>query len=133
MNLKVILLGAVVVLILGVLARAYLKKGRSGASGFANPSPSGEASFTMYYADWCPHCQTAKPEFQALMDKGAVKGCTLRMVNSEKEPEKMAGKDIKGFPTFLLETAGGERVEYKGPRNTDGYLQFINEKMGGGI
>jgi thiol-disulfide isomerase/thioredoxin len=136
MNWKLIALGIVVVLILGSLGTIYYRGKRAWASGFANPAPTAN-SFTMYYADWCPHCQTAKPDFSALVEKGDVvvgsKRCAIRMVNSEKEAEKMKGKDVKGFPTFLLETTEGETVEYKGPRSTDGYLKFINEKLGGGI
>jgi protein-disulfide isomerase-like protein with CxxC motif len=45
----------------------------------------------------------------------------------------MKEKGIKGFPTFMLETADGENVEYQGPRTTDGWLAFLNEKLGGGI
>jgi hypothetical protein len=88
----------------------------------------------MYYADWCPHCKTAKPEMEALVAKGAMdingKKCVFRMIQPEQQPEAAKGKPIKGFPTFLLETTAGETVEYKGQRNTAGYLSFLNEKLG---
>jgi len=91
----------------------------------------------MYYADWCGHCKTAKPEFESLvakspMDINGVK-CNVRMVSPEKQPELAKGKSIKGFPTFLMETPDGKSVEYKGPRSTDGYLKFINETLGGSV
>ena len=90
----------------------------------------------MFYADWCGHCKTAKPGFEELSKKGAInvngKKCTLRLVSPEKEPDKAKGKPIKGFPTFLMDTPGGETVEYRGERNTDGYLKFINDTLGGG-
>jgi thiol-disulfide isomerase/thioredoxin len=140
MNWKVILVGVVVVLILASLANVFLKRrsmsGFGSAQGFANPTAT-ENSFTMYYADWCPHCQQAKPEFQQLISQGDVtvggKKCKVRMISPEENPDAVRGKDIKGFPTFLLETTDGQQVEYKGPRNTQGYLAFINEKLGGGI
>ena len=94
-----------------------------------------ENVFTMYYADWCPHCKTAKPEMEALIAKSPItvggKKCEVRMIQPEKEPEKAKGKPIKGFPTFLLETVDGETVEYSGKRSTDGYLAFLNENLGG--
>jgi hypothetical protein len=55
------------------------------------------------------------------------------MVNPDTSPELIKGKKIAGFPTFLLETTEGETVEYKGDRSTDGYMKFLNEKLGGGI
>jgi thiol-disulfide isomerase/thioredoxin len=136
MNMKVLLLGLAVVGILALISMYGfgISFGR-GLQGFQNPAS--ENSFTMYYADWCPHCQTAKPDFQKLVDQGEVKvgekRCVIRMVSPENEPEKARGKPVRGFPTFLLETTEGETVEYKGERNTQGYLEFINQKLGGGI
>ena len=98
-----------------------------------------ENTFTMYYADWCPHCQSAKPEFKELVNKGYIgegrTRCKVRMISVEENPEavKAAPKPVNGFPTFLLETPGGEVYEYQGSRNTEGYLKFLNEKLGGGI
>lgn len=132
---KLLMLG-LGLLIVGAVYMAF--KGKSMA-GFQNPSPVSENTFTMYYADWCPHCQSAKPAFKDLAAKGYVgegKGrCKIRMVGLEENPEEMkaAGGKIKGFPTFLLETPGGQTYEYEGERNVDGYLKFINDKLGGGI
>jgi thiol-disulfide isomerase/thioredoxin len=87
-----------------------------------------------FYADWCPHCKSAKPEMEALVAKGVmdINGtkCVVRMIQPEQQPEEAKGKPIKGFPTFLLETTDGETVEYKGQRNTAGYLSFLNENLG---
>lgn len=138
MNMKTILIGAGLLLV-AVSLLVFMRRRRSGAGasqGFQNPTGSMN-TFTMYYADWCPHCQAVKPEFEELIKKGDVevggKKCKIQMVSPEKEPEAVKGKDIKGFPTFLLETADGRTFEYKGDRNTAGYLAFINEKLGGGI
>lgn len=124
---KMILLGVAVIFVL--VAAWYTSKPKES---FQNPS---EPTFTMYYADWCGHCKTAKPEFQKLvskspMDINGVK-CAVRMVSPEKQPELAKGKAIKGFPTFLMETPDGKTVEYKGSRDMDGYLKFINETLGG--
>lgn len=120
-----------VVAILALLVALWYTYGQKKES-FANPTVP---TFTMYYAEWCGHCKTAKPEFEALvakspMDVNGVK-CNIRMVSPEKEPQLAKGKSIKGFPTFLMETPDGKAVEYKGSRSTDGYLKFINETLGG--
>jgi thiol-disulfide isomerase/thioredoxin len=130
-NWKIGLLAAVVI---GIMAYLYLKRADL-IQGFQNKGPDGY-TFTMYYADWCGHCKNAKPDFENLASSGPVvvngKKCTVQMVSPEKEPEKAKGKPIRGFPTFLFESPNGEIVEYKGERNADGYLKFINETLGGG-
>ena len=42
----------------------------------------------------------------------------------------MASLPVKGFPTFLLETVDGKVIEYKGPRETEKYLEFLNKQLG---
>lgn len=126
-SLKTVLLLTAVV---GVLVILFLYSKR--LSGFQ--SGSDMATFTMYYADWCPHCKTAKPEMEALVAKSPITvggtKCKVRMIQPEEQPEEAKGKPIKGFPTFLLETTDGETVEYPGARNTAGYLEFLNKNLG---
>ena len=105
------------------------------SQGFKNPS---EDTFTMFYANWCPHCKTAKPDFEGWMDKGPVKvgsrSVKLRMVEQgEDKAGEMKKKNVTGFPTFLLETTDGQTIEHKGARSTDAYLQFLNGTLGGGV
>ena len=51
--------------------------------------------------------------------------------SAEKEPDAAKGKPIKGFPTFLMETADGQIAEYRGERTTAGYLEYINKVLSG--
>ena len=134
---KLILLIFAVVGILGLVMMYGLgiSFNRGLVQGFQS-APDGN-TFTMYYADWCGHCQTAKPEFTEFSKQGMVKignkECKIRMISPEKEPEAAAGKQIKGFPSFLLETVDGKTVEYTGDRSTDGYMAFLKANLGGGI
>ena len=138
MNWKTILLGLAVLAVVALITMYALGMtyGRGIISGFQNPAPDMN-TFTMYYADWCGHCQQAKPAFTEFAASGKIKigeqDCIVRMVSPEKEPEKAKGKTIKGFPTFLLETTDGKVVEYTGERNVDGYTAFLNTNLGGGI
>jgi len=134
---KMLLLGIVVIGIMGLLAMYSLGISfNRSLQGFQGGAPGG-TTFTMYYADWCGHCQAAKPEFSEFAKQGILKigneNCKIRMVSPEKEPEAAAGKKIKGFPSFLLETADGKTVEYTGDRSTAGYMAFLNKELGGGI
>jgi len=131
MQWKVMLMAAVAAFLVYVGYRYY----NGSSQGFKNPS---EDTFTMFYANWCPHCKTAKPDFEDWMGKGPVKvgsrSIKLRMVEQgEDKTGEMKAKKIQGFPTFLLETTDGQTVEHKGARSTDAYLKFLTATLGGGI
>ena len=139
MSWRLFLLILAIVAVLGV-AGFYvygITYGRGNVLGFQSGPAPAMNSFTMYYADWCPHCQTIKPEFTEFSNRGSVdvggKACHIRMIDAAKNPEAAKGKPVKGFPTFLLETTEGQVVEYQGERNTAGWLAFINKNMGGGV
>ena len=132
MNWKQLLLAFVIVLLVAVGGFvAY----NSSKQGFQNPNKN---TFTMYYANWCPHCKTAKGEFDSLTKKGEMNvgnsSVTFRMVEQgEDKSGEMKAKNVKGFPTFLLATTDGKTIEYNGPRSTDAYLGFLNSSLGGGV
>lgn len=135
---KLILLAVVVLAILGlVVFYGYGISFGRGFQGFQTGPAPAMNSFTMYYADWCPHCKSIKPEFTEFSNRGSIevggKKCEIRMIDAAKEPEAAKGKPVKGFPTFLLETTDGKIVEYQGERNTEGWMSFINTNLGGGI
>ena len=129
MNWKLIFLGIAVLALLAYVAREGFQN--KTKQGFQNAS---DFTFTMYYADWCGHCKKAKPEMEELVKGGVIekngKKCQIRMISPETDPDAAKGKPIKGFPTFLMETADGQVVEYKGERSTAGYLEFINKTLG---
>lgn len=107
----------------------------ASVEGFTSaPSTGGTSeSFTLYYADWCPHCKSVKPAFAEWAKNGFInvggKNVAVSMVQPEKEPEKAKGKTIKGYPTFILETADGKSFEYEGERTPAGYQKFLEEKF----
>jgi thiol-disulfide isomerase/thioredoxin len=122
----VYLVGVVIGLL--VLLR-FIQRSREG---FQSGS-GGADTFTLYYAEWCPHCKTVKPAFQEWSKNGFVtaagKNVKVRMVEQGEKPEEVAAKGIKGFPTFLLETAEGKSVEFQGDRTPEGYLKFLEEQL----
>jgi thiol-disulfide isomerase/thioredoxin len=127
---KVLLIAAAVIVVLALLAT--ISRGSEGfISGFGTAGAPPVGTFTMYYADWCPHCKTVKPEFSEFAKGGVVtvngRNVAVRMIE-ESEKEKLAGKTIKGFPSFLFETAAGDSVEYNGPRTRDSWMDFLAEQ-----
>jgi thiol-disulfide isomerase/thioredoxin len=85
-------------------------------------------SFTMYYADWCPHCKTLKPVFKDWSKKGSIvvggKTIFLDMVEVDTNPEKVKGKPVKGYPTILLEK-NGKFTEFEGDRTPAGWESWL--------
>jgi thiol-disulfide isomerase/thioredoxin len=133
MNWKNIAVG-VTVIVVAVVAGLYFSGKLKLKSGFQG----GKDQFTMYYAQWCPHCKTAKPEFEKLVGQSPMKvgdkSITVRMLEQgEDAAGEMKEKKVSGFPTFLLETADGNTIEYKGERTTEGFLKFLNTTLGGNI
>jgi thiol-disulfide isomerase/thioredoxin len=96
-------------------------------------SNTSNAVFTMYYADWCPHCQAAKPEFKKMMKynnkKFGNKTLELVMVDCEKNPELAEKEGVEGYPTFIYKE-GDKKEVYSGERNEMGFIEYLKEKIG---
>jgi thiol-disulfide isomerase/thioredoxin len=120
-----LLLGVVIGLL--VLLR-FIQRSKEGFQ-----SGSGADTFTLYYAEWCPHCKTIKPAFKEWAKNGFVtaagKQVKVRMVEQGENPEEVQAKGIKGFPTFVLETAEGKTVEFQGDRTPEEYLKFLETEL----
>lgn len=105
------------------------KQGFQGG-GYGETNPRG--TFTMYYADWCPHCVKVKPLFKGFMGSGEVVVNSvpigIRMVE-EKEINRGTDPDIKGFPSFLYSDAAGKTLEFDGPRTPDGFMNFLETQI----
>lgn len=88
------------------------------------------SKFFMFGVDWCPHCRTAKPEFQALGTTKTIDGksVTMQYVDPEKETEAAKGFEISGYPTFYL-LHQGQKHRYQGPRTKAGFEQFLSEQL----
>jgi thiol-disulfide isomerase/thioredoxin len=106
--------------------------GGSPSSGGAYGVTNDRGTFTMYYADWCPHCQNVKPLFKEFMGSGIVEvnGIPVKVaMKEEKEIKKGTDPDVAGYPSFLYTDAAGKVVEFKGPRNADGFMEFLKQQI----
>jgi len=125
----------VALVILVTMSLVFLYLSSLSLEGFAD-KPYGETNergtFTLYYADWCPHCQTIKPVFKDFMGNGSVSvngsSVKCKMVE-EKQIQKGVDPDIKGYPTLLYSDAAGKIVDFNGPRTADGFMQFLKQQI----
>lgn len=130
--LEIALYVGIALVLLWVLYRVYLSM-YCGAEGFADApaaAPAVAATLTMYYADWCGHCQTTKPEFAKLGATQTIAGkqVLVKMVNPETDPDAAKGVDIRGFPTILL-SMGSKAVEYPGERTAPAMIDFLKQHV----
>lgn len=99
----------------------------------SKPNPDNNNVFVIFfYADWCPHCVRAKPEWNKVqeMDGQNVNGkkVNVRACNSEGsnvEKEVASDNNIEGYPTIKL-IKNNEVVDYNGERTADAIKNFIN-------
>jgi thiol-disulfide isomerase/thioredoxin len=83
----------------------------------------------LYYANWCPHCQTMKPEWNKFTDKlKNNKSVNVAEVESEFmdsiSPEHK--NNMQGYPTIVGCNQGKKIADYNGPRTSDDMIKFAN-------
>ena len=129
-NVKLVLLVSLVLAILaflGILVSGASPKQR--INGFTDNANT----FTLYYMNGCPHCETLLPAYKEFVAAGDVEfngvRTQIRMLeqgDSAAAPE-LEANNVKGFPTFILKKASGDSMEYKGDRTVAAMKVFIQE------
>lgn len=96
-----------------------------------------QAELMLFYVDWCPHCKTAKPEWEEI--KAKYDGKTINGHNviftevncTEETPEieEMMNKyKIEGYPTIKL-LKDGQIVEFDAKPTKDTLDKFLNSVL----
>jgi len=119
-------IGVALLIVVVLCAMGVVPFSSKTMQGFDNPSDK----FVMYYADWCPHCVTAKPEMKNLGSTQTIGGKTVSvsMIEEKDIPEAVKPK-ISGYPTIQLQGPDGSmKAEYSGDRTTAGFLQFLQQQ-----
>ena len=92
------------------------------------------AEMFLFYVDWCPHCKTAKPEWNDLKaeyENKEINGykvifTEVNCTNESPEVEKMMDTyKIDGFPTIKL-LKDGQVIEYDAKPTKETMEQFLN-------
>jgi thiol-disulfide isomerase/thioredoxin len=84
----------------------------------------------LYYANWCPHCQTMKPEWNKFSET-VKNNKSVNVAEVESEfmdaigPEHKA--NVQGFPTIVGCREGKKIADYTGPRTSDDMIKFTND------
>lgn len=76
-----------------------------------------------FYAPWCGHCQSLKPEYEkaATALKGIAK---VGAVDMTVHQSLGSPYNVKGFPTIKI-FSNGKSIDYNGPRTADGLVDGV--------
>jgi thiol-disulfide isomerase/thioredoxin len=92
------------------------------------------ATLMLFYVDWCPHCKTAKPEWESLKSEYEgknINGYTINFMeynctNESAEISQLMDKySIEGYPTIKL-VKDNQIIEYDAKPTKSTMEQFIN-------
>ena len=96
-----------------------------------------EAELMFFYVDWCPHCKTAKPDWEevkAEYQNKTINGyhvifTDINCTDESAEIEKLMNKyKIEGYPTIKL-LKDGQIIEYDAKPSKDTIIQFLNNVL----
>ena len=103
-------------------------------SNFQNNSNDKTADLMFFYADWCPHCKTAKPEWNAIKDEydgKTLNGYTLIFEdincsdNNNADVNRLTSQyGVEGYPTIKL-VKDGQVIEFDAKPTRSSLKQFI--------
>ncbi len=94
---------------------------------------NGDAEIILFHVDWCPHCKTAKPEWDKVAneyDGKDVNGYALQFTeinctDESAEVQEMVEKyNIEGYPTIKL-IKGDQVIDFEAKPTKDTLTQFI--------
>lgn len=103
-----------------------------GSAGAGNSGK--EAEIMLFYTDWCPHCKTAKPEWEqvkAEYNGKQLHGYTIiftevNCTNESPDVEKMMNTyKIEGYPTIKL-VKDNQIIDYDAKPTKETLTQFLN-------
>ena len=94
-------------------------------------------SFVLFFADWCGHCQTLKPEYCQFADRAQF--IRVYAVDSDAESNLMSrinskGSpiEITGFPSVIIYSDGSPVGEFSGDHNWQALLKDALKACHGG-
>ena len=98
------------------------------------PAPMmGPKKIVLFYAPWCPHCQTLMDDqgspWQIFRRKhGNRPDLSIDEINCDEKPEAATKYGIGGFPTIML-FQGDKSYTYDGDRSLESLESFVESPV----
>ena len=91
---------------------------------------SGKDTMIEFYAPWCGHCKSLKPEYKQAANELISLGvdtAQLVAIDATQSNELASKYDVQGYPTLIFAPGGDmtKTINYDGPRDAEGILAFI--------
>jgi thiol-disulfide isomerase/thioredoxin len=131
----------VVVAIVLIVVWMYFFNGKSRSSSnkesFSEIDDSSSYRILMFYADWCPHCRAAKPEWEKTKSEvnGELNGKKVKFVDLDcttPTPEVEATMDkykVESYPTIILLSPDGTVTQFDNKPTKDNIMNFLNSNV----
>ena len=81
----------------------------------------------MFYAPWCGHCKSAKPEYESAAGSAPSK-IKFTRIDCTTEQSTCSQYDVKGYPTIKV-FINGQVEDYSEARNSTSFLNFATTKL----
>ena len=95
---------------------------------FAECIQKDRPTLVLFFADWCPHCQSFKPTWNGLAKKHEkskkLQLAQVEYADMEAIPNKY--KKIRGFPTIQMMKGGKILSEFNDMRTMEALEAYIN-------
>ena len=90
------------------------------------------SKITLYYAEWCGHCQTFKPVWKNIKKDLEKNNIEYKEYEHSKNSNEISNANIQGFPTIRI-TRNNKTYDYEGPRTQKDILKEfgISSQSGG--
>lgn len=82
----------------------------------------------LFWAPWCGHCATSKPEYMAAAHEHADMLYVMCDCESAVGPEALKKHNVEAFPTIRLYKNGRVAEEYAGPREKAAIVAWASSK-----
>lgn len=100
-------------------------------SDFDNVVDGSRSVFVMFYAQWCGHCKSFKPDYAevARAFESKKEEVVIASVDADTHRELGSKYGVTGFPTLKFFPKGSTKpIEYDSGRSAADVISFINKK-----
>ena len=84
---------------------------------------SEKTQIILFKADWCGHCKTFKPTWEALSKQYNNK-YEFIIYDADKQTDKFKEYKVESFPTIIAKK-GEQRMNYEGDRSVEDLTHFF--------